>query len=97
MEIETVNLINICLSEENISAFFDMQEPLQEIGSTEHSNPTKIMCVHSNASDLFWEDVMTWFHEMDLENAHVTQSNDPLASLYGFLSKKQEHWVKFQK
>lgn len=77
-------------------AFEEVKRSLRNAVELSHRDPTKIICVHTDASDKFWSGIVTQCDPSELHKLKTQQNHQPLAFLGSQFSATQERWTTYE-
>lgn len=94
--IKKIRLDQIGWSAKHEEAFYTVRDMLCNAVKLSHRDPSKILCIHTDASDRFWAGVVTQCDENQLHKPISAQQHDPLAFLGSRFNPTQENWTTFE-
>lgn len=78
-------------------AFSDLQESLRQAVTLSHPDPEKVVCVFTDASELYWSGVVTQTAPNQLSKPFGQQVHEPLAFLGSSFKGSELNWSTFEK
>lgn len=79
------------------AAFVSLQETLQSAVKLSYLDPSKEVCIYTDASDRYWSAVVTQIEDKDLQLPLDKQRHEPLAFLGSEFKGAELGWTTFEK
>lgn len=78
-------------------SFEDLQDQLRISTRLMHSDPAKVLCIHTDASDQHWAFCATQCHGSELSKSPLAQIHEPLSFLSGTFADREAHWSTYER
>lgn len=95
--IAKIPLADLGWEEAHVKAFKDLQVQIQQSTRLTHRDPSKTLCVHTDASDKYWAVAATQCDPDELGKPLIDQKHYPLAFLSSAFNEREEHWSTYER
>lgn len=95
--IQKNNVVTLGWGHKHDTAFQNLENRLRQAVKLSHRDPSKELCVYTDASDRFWTGVLTRCEPAELTKAVPEQRHEPLAFLRGEFKGPELAWTTIEK
>ncbi len=90
-------LSSLSWGDKHLQAFQSLQEQLRNSVRLAHRDPNKVLCIYTDASELFWAVVVTQCNEEELKKPTMDQRHEPMAFHSSAFKGSQLGWTTYEK